>query len=78
LSHPVPKLSLNPLKKIIFTISFLVFTRPNERCKLVPETFASKKSKKGVYYNPYFTIDHSDSKGRLIFAIIISAQYNIA
>jgi hypothetical protein len=61
LSHPVPKLSLNPLKKILFTTSFLVFTGADERCKLLPELFTSKNPKKGVYYNPYFTINSPET-----------------
>jgi hypothetical protein len=30
---------------------------------LLPETFSSLISKKGVYYNPYFTMDNPDSEG---------------
>jgi len=45
------------LKKIIFTISFLVFTSNDERRRIPPEIF--------------------DSKGWLIFSIIILLQYNI-
>jgi len=32
------------------------------------EKFTSKKIKKGVYYNPYLTIDNTDRQGRLIFS----------
>ena len=41
------------------------------------ETFTSKKSNKGVYYNPYFTINDLDRAGPLISRIIIMRQYNI-
>ena len=44
---------------------------------LLPVTFASKKFKKGVYYNPYFTNDNPDSEGWLIFSIIVLLRYNI-
>jgi len=36
--------------------------------QLLPETFISKKIKKGVYYNPYLTNDNTDRQGRLIFS----------
>jgi hypothetical protein len=32
----------------------------------------------GVYYKPYFTINNPDSKGKIIFSIIMQTQYNIA
>ena len=41
-------------------------------------TFYSPFLEKGVYYNPYFTIDNPDTDGQLIFPIIILPQYNIA
>jgi len=31
----------------------------------LPVTFTSKKSKKGVYYNPYFPINNPDTEGRI-------------
>ena len=40
-------------------------------------TFCSLILKKGVYYNPYFTMDNPDTEGGLIFPIIILLQYNI-
>jgi len=42
----------------------------------LPVLFISKNPKKGVYYNPYFTINNPDPRGRLIFSIIISLRYN--
>ena len=44
----------------------------------LPKTFTSKKSKMGVYYNPYFTVDPPHCGGRLIFAVILLPQYNTA
>jgi hypothetical protein len=41
---------------------------------LLPETFPSKKLKKGVYYNPYFTIDTPDPEGQIIFPTIMLLQ----
>jgi hypothetical protein len=50
--HPLSyNLSSHNPQKVIFTISFLVFTGHDERCKLLSVLFTFKKSKKGVYYN---------------------------
>jgi len=35
----------------------------NPQHGLLPVTFASQKPQKGVYYNPYFTIDNPNPKG---------------
>jgi hypothetical protein len=40
--------------------AYFLGNRGGKDAMLFPETFISKKSKKGVYYNPYFTINDAD------------------
>jgi len=64
------KYSLNPSPIQLYPQLFLIwkpignilidFGHQDSSTQLPPQTFASKKSKRGVYYNQYFTIDKSD------------------
>jgi hypothetical protein len=62
--------------RLVKVSNWTLYRRDLKKRGLLPVILCSFILEKGVYFNPYFTMNDPDPKARLIFSITILCQYN--